>query len=254
MPPDFAWPIWQGYPESDRLRFRDPEEFGKEDGPQEFLLQLRLEDLAGYNLGGVLPTSGILYFFCATWKRALGYDETDRDCWKVFHYDGELSLLTRQPEFPSGGTYTDQPLTCLRIEFEPDLVLPDWNDPDAYDPLGITGDEDPDSDYARYISLWNLSDKPDSRKYDMYDTPIHRLLGLPQLVQSGRIVKQHHVPGHDQEWCLLLQLDTVDVTGAKYPSIISVDWQGAGRGYFYIPTQALADRNFDAVWVDMQCT
>jgi len=252
LPPDFTWPIWQGYPESDRSRFSNPEEFAKEDGPQEFLLQLRLEDLAAYDLGGVLPTSGILYFFCATWKAALGWDETDRDCWKVFHYDGDLSRLARRSVAPSGYTWTDQPLTCLGIEFQHQWTLPDNNDPEPYELLGeLPGDYDePETEYARYLRLLELIGQGGLQDGD----PIHRLLGLPQIVQSGRMVTQDHVPGHDQEWHLLLQLDTEDVYDTRKPDAVTLHWQGSGRGYFYIPTQALAEQNFDAVWVDMQCT
>ncbi len=241
LPPGFEWPVWQGYPESDRPQYR-PGEFSTNDGPQEFLLQLRLEDLTAYDLGGVLPTSGILYFFCATWKRALGWDETDRDCWKVFHYDGDLSSLARRSVAPIGSDWTDQLLTCCRIAFQPEIVLPDWNDPAAYERLGLS-EEDP------YEELFQLSEEPDPRKYVKYGGPIHRLLGYPQIVQHGT-----NAPDPDQNWRLLLQLDTEDITGARWPDFVSVHWQGSGRGYFYIPAQALADQNFDAVWVDMQCT
>lgn len=252
LPPGFEWPIWQGYPESDRPRYR-PGEFFKQNGPQEFLVQLRLEDLVTYDLGDVLPTSGMLYFFCATWKRAIGWDETDRDCWKVFHYDGDLSQLARQSVAPSGSDWTDQPLTCFRIEFQHQWTLPDWNDPEAYEPLeGLLGGdfEDLETEYARYSKLLKLIGQ---ERLDDSD-PIHRLLGLPQIVQSGRMVSQAHVPGHDQDWCLLLQLDTEDVYDTRKPDAVTLHWQGSGRGYFYIPAQALAEQNFDAVWVDMQCT
>ena len=251
LPLDVKWPVWQGYPESDRLRFNDPKEFRKEDGPQEFLLQLRLEDLAAYDLGSVLPSTGILYFFCATWKAALGYDDSDSDCWRVFHYDGEPSLLTRRlppPEYPVGTGYGDDLHTCCRVEFQPDLVLPHPSDPVVFEPLGIAWDtENPETDYLRYWNLIELSDEPDPREHLKFSEPKNRLLGLPQIVQYDRIVGVVDCPpGYHREWSLLLQLDSDDSVGPN--------WQGAGRGYFYIPTQALADRNFDAVWVDMQCT
>lgn len=248
LPPDFDWPVWQGYPESDRPRY-PPGEFSTDEGPQEFLLQLRLEDLADYDLGGALPASGMLYFFCATWKRALGWDETDRDCWKVLHYDGDLSQLARKSVAPSGSDWTDQILTCLRIEFQSDLVLPEPSDPAPYNALGLSeAEEDCYEELFKRLG-WLREDGQPS-----YIGPIHRLLGLAQMVQYGRMVAQQHVPGHAQEWRLLLQLDTEDITGAKMPDAVTVHWQGGGRGYFYIPAQALAERNFDAVWVDMQCT
>lgn len=251
LPPDFEWPVWQGYPESDRQRY-PPGEFSTDAGPQEFLLQLRLEDVADYDLGSVLPKTGILYFFCATWKRALGWDETDGDCWKVFHYDGDPSRLERRWVAPTGSDWTDQILTCLRIEFEHQWTLPDNNDPEPFKPFeDLSGDfDDPETEYARYLKLLKLIGQERAEDGD----PIHRLLGLPQIVQFGRMVSQNHVPGYDREWSLLLQLDTEDVYDTRLPNAVTVHWQLSGRGYFYIPIQALAERNFDAVWVDMQCT
>ena len=253
LPLDFEWPVWQGYPESDRPRY-PPGEFRYEDGAQEFLLQLRLEDLAAYNLGGALPASGMLYFFCATWKAALGYAEEDRDCWKVFYYNGDLSKLARRlPPSPGSrqdglvyGAAEDALLTCCRIEFKPEVLLPDWNDPAAYEPLGL-------SEKDQYEELFQSWENRDPRKFSDFDTPIHRLLGYPQIVQYGRIVNGELL-GHNQKWRLLLQLDMEDISGARGPDFVGVHWQLSGRGYFYIPTQALAEQNFDAVWVDMQCT
>ena len=251
LPPDFEWPVWQGYPESDRPRY-PPGEFSADAGPQEFLLQLRLEDLAAYDLGGVLPATGILYFFCATWKRALGSGDTDRDCWKVFHYDGDPSRLERRWEAPTGSDWTDQILTCFRIEFEHHWTLPDWNDPDSYEPLEKPLDEydiseTEDTMYSKLLDFIGQERLDDS-------DPIHRLLGYPQIVQYSRTIEGSFAPGEHKEWSLLLQLDTEDMTLARWPDFVSVHWQGGGRGYFYIPAQALAERNFDAVWVDMQCT
>ena len=251
LPPDFEWPIWQGYPESDRSSY-PPGEFSADAGPQEFLLQIRLEDLADYDLGGRLPATGLLYFFCATWKAALGYDDTDRDCWKVFHYDGNLSQLERRWVAPSGSDWTDQILTCLGIKFEHQWTLPDWNDPVSYKPLEelLSDDDASETEESPYVRLLELIGQEQLQG----GGPIHRLLGLPQIVQYNRIVSSDFIPGHDQEWSLLLQLDTEDIVGHRMPDAVTVHWQGGGRGYFYIPTQALAERNFDAVWVDMQCT
>ena len=262
LPPGFEWPVWQGYPESDRPQY-PPGEFKYEDGAQGFLAQFRLEDLAAYDLGGALPASGMLYFFCATWKAAIGYDEEDHDCWKVFYYNGDLSKLTRRLP-PSPGLSRDglvygategALLTCCRIEFQPEILLPDWNGPEAYELLGLNVEEPGifmGKEMQLYAGLFEQWDNRDPRKFSDVDTPIHRLLGYPQIVQYGRIVDGVFL-GCDQ-WRLLLQLDTEDMTSARWPDFVSVHWQGGGRGYFYIPAQALAERNFDAVWVDMQCT
>ena len=255
LPPEFEWPVWQGYPESDRLRY-PPGEFTRSDGALCFLAQFNLSELTGYDLGGALPTSGMLYFFCAIWKMAIGSDPEDRDCWKVFHSEEDPSRLIRQtPPLLSQEVYRDAILpennqfTCCRIDFQPEIVLPDWNDPDTYNLLGLSEEED-----ERYSELFQSSEEPDPRKYVQYGGPIHRLLGYPQIVQYSRTIEGNFAPGEHKEWSLLLQLDTEDMTLARWPDFVSVHWQGGGCGYFYIPAQALAERNFDAVWVDMQCT
>ena len=232
LPLDFEWPVWQGYPESDRLQY-SPGEFAADDGPLCFLAQFRLEDLAAYELGNALPGFGMLYFFCAIWKRALGYDEGDRDCWKVFLYEGEASDLKRHtPPLLNESMYhsallpKDNQFDCCRIEFQYKMTLPDWNDPESYEPLALSEDES--DSYVQLLEMLG-QEEPESEE------PIHRLLGYPQIVQWGK-----EVPDKDQEWRLLLQLDTEDA--------VQLHWQAMGRGYFYIPASALAEQNFDAVW------
>lgn len=241
LPPGFEWPVWQGYPESDRPRY-PPGEFSRDDGPMCFLAQFRLADLAAYDLRGALPASGVLYFFCAIWKQALGAYPEDRDCWKVVHYDGDPSKLTRRvsPPLFQGEPFYDIPkddrFTCCRMDFLPELTLPDYSDPVSYKALALSQDE-----YWLYVRLLERLEEPFQWGQPRYGEQPHRLLGHPQIVQYDK-----NVPDTDQEWRLLLQLDTDDA--------VQLHWQGAGRGYFWIPTQALAEQDFDVAWVEMQCS
>jgi uncharacterized protein YwqG len=45
---------------------------------------------------------------------------------------------------------------------------------------------------------------------------------------------------------LLLQIDTDDDAGMM--------WGDVGRLYFWVPRAELQERNFDAVWMVLQCT
>jgi len=161
-------------------------------------------------------------------------------------------LARRSVVAPTNSTWTDPPLTRLGIEFQHQWTLPDWNDPESYEPIEklLSDDDDSGTVETPYSILLKRIGQESLKDGD----PTHRLLGLPQIVQFGRMVSQNHVPGYDREWSLLLQLDTEDVYDTRLPNAVTVHWQLSGRGYFYIPIQALAERNFDAVWVDMQCT
>jgi len=243
LPPGFEWPVWQGRPESEKWKWRDPAEWSRNDGPLCFLAQFRLADLAAYDLGGALPPSGLLYFFCAIWKQALGAYPEDRDCWKVMLYEGDASGLARRPPpvLPQEVYRDAQPpennrFTCCRMDFQPEMTLPDNNDPEPYEALALSEEES-----ELYAQLFERLDKPYEWGQPRYGEPIHRLLGCPQIVQYGK-----EVPDKDREWRLLLQLDTDDAA--------QLNWQGGGRGYFWIPAQALAEQDFDAAWVDMQAS
>jgi hypothetical protein len=98
------------------------------------------------------------------------------------------------------------------------------------------------------------------------ELPSHQLLGNPQPIQGDMMLScqltSHGLYTGDGEhrkdprfetlkagaadWRLLLQISSDDGAGMM--------WQDVGRLYYCIPEPALRARDFERVWLDMQCS
>ncbi len=79
--------------------------------------------------------------------------------------------------------------------------------------------------------------------------PYHQLLGYPHQIQGDLLQEcqqDTRWKGDPTDWQLLLKIDSDDDTG--------VMWGDVGMLYFYIPQQALAERDFSQVHLIMQCS
>lgn len=70
----------------------------KTDIPMSFIGQVNFAEAAPYDHENKLPAKGMLYFFydCSPDGMPWGFGPEDSDGWKVFFYDGDLSVLSRQ--------------------------------------------------------------------------------------------------------------------------------------------------------------
>jgi uncharacterized protein YwqG len=251
LPLDIAWPHWEGQPDA-----TEPEACG---GPLCFLAQFNLAEIIPYDDEGVLPKTGLLYFFAAIWTSAIGEFARDFPCWRVIHWDGDTADLRRAAVPPvsetvgMGNVPPNHRFTCCAVSFTPEETLPDNNDPLPYEALGMT-----DTESDRYSALLETMDLQSWRANGGEGEPVHRLLGYPQVVQYDMRCDAHlHAKGLDyaendedevgaEKWRLLFQIDTA-------PSI-HLTWQGWGRGYFWIHEDALQAHDFSKVWLMMQAS
>ena len=78
LPQATKWPRWKGTPLA-------------------FIAQLRMDDLAKYDLSGQLPRSGVLCFFYDGRQETWGFDPKDCGSWKVFHFCWQqVGVLTQR--------------------------------------------------------------------------------------------------------------------------------------------------------------
>ncbi|HYR09050.1 MAG TPA: YwqG family protein [Longimicrobium sp.] len=226
LPPGEPWPEWQGTPMS-------------------FLVQIDLATVAGLPGADVLPSDGLLSFFCegAIWRG----DPTDGGDWRVLYTPAGASLerASIPDAVPEDGIFTACGLTP-----RPGVTLPYSQEPQIL-ALGLSWDES-----GAYLDVRDPGDRS-------WPTE-HRLLGWPDIAQNAEMelecqiwstgiewswadmdrIRAELAPA-TAEWRLLLQLASDDAAGMM--------WGDVGVLYFWIREPDLAARDFSRVWMIMQC-
>ena len=219
------------------------------DKPLAFLAQINLEQTAEYDKQGLLPKTGMLYFFHEGGDEVWGFDPKDKGGFRTVYYDGDTSELNAVP-------LPDELEDCLkfkpcRLQFSCEKSYPS----NLYELSHVffDSDESGDNDDFYYIAA------------EYSSGVIHKLFGYPYLLQNDIFLEcqlassglyRGNAGGYSDpraeglrqgaaDWMLLFQIDSDDNADMM--------WGDAGRMYFAIKKQDLLNRNFDAVWSVFQC-
>jgi uncharacterized protein YwqG len=234
LPQGAQWPVYTGPPKPDAKW----EAFKGE--PLAFLLQVNLEQVARFDLGGHLPASGLLHFFyldtIARFDQYPDHGEVVRVRYTPLG-GPPLRRLTPPHNLPTKEVYRGFALS-------PQL---EWTLPLADDLLEAAADPNsPDFDTGLDDHWGDLADEiADLQGFGPWYRPKHRMLGYPNHIQSSTC----GAPG----WDLLLQVDT-DPRFADPPPDDPKNhgpgmmWWDGGRVFFGIDSGDLAARRFDNVW------
>ncbi len=228
--------------------------------PFGFIAQFNLAEIAPYDTEQVLPQSGMLYFFL-DYAHIFDAEQPDPYRWKVMYYEGDLSALQRMSPPPT--LPKDERYRARALAFSRELCLPYYfpYEPDTIERLGLTEGEELTED--EYHAYWKLQEQLAGNN-SQHNLPIHRLLGHAEPIQGDVQLESHldhlranGVPVDDPDaeaikaaaadWRLLLQIDTDDDDD-------SLIWGDCGRIYYWIQQQALQWREFDKVWLILQCS
>lgn len=246
LPKDFQWFYYEG------------EDYKKivENRPLSFLMQINCEEVHKYDKESLLPEKGMLYFFYELFTMTWGFSPQDRGSAKVFYYDGEIEDLV-PADFPE-----DMEKDCIipesKIDFESMNDYPidflDYYDPDD-------SDEEMDRKEKEFEKeLDELGYKADTTK----------LLGHPEIIQgeyweecegvAGKNIYYGSAPikyGSDEvkksikenakDWILLMQMSELEI--GDY----GLYFGDSGKIYFNIRKEDLKNKNFDNVWLILQC-
>lgn len=246
LPKDFQWFYYNG------------EDYKKivENRPLSFLMQINCEEVHKYDKESLLPEKGMLYFFYELFTMTWGFSPQDRGSAKVFYYNGEIEDLV-PADFPE-----DMEKDCIipesKIDFESMNDYPidflDYYDPDD-------SDEEMDRKEKEFEKeLEELGYKADTTK----------LLGHPELIQgeyweecegaAGKNIYYGSAPikyGSDEvkkfikenakDWILLMQMSELEI--GDY----GLYFGDSGKIYFNIRKEDLKNKNFDDVWLILQC-
>lgn len=234
LPEDAAWPEWNGEPLA-------------------FIAQFSLEEIAPFDIERLLPPTGMLYFFYEARQETWGDRPEDKGSARCIYYDGDTARLKRTP-FPETLHEWGRDYPPCRLQFSSEASLP-GNQSLYIDRLNLTEEE-----VAAYDGLIAWMKGPDA------DFGGHRLLGYPQAVQNDDMEEECALatggistasPDAYQteeakalkktapQWRLLLQVDSDNNAG--------LTWGDAGLIYYWTKTEDLARRDFDAVWLILQC-
>lgn len=225
LPASTAWPDWDGVPLA-------------------FVAQIELDDVHSFDPAHVLPARGLLSFFYETTTAVWGNDPKDRGGWAVLFTPPGAELVRHEP--PPG----------LHVggRFEPLLLRPSPTftfvpcESAELEALGLS----PEETFTYSGVLDRLGDAPPA--------VVHRLLGHPEPLQGDmQLMCQMASQGFDgyqdqslvgltegaRDWRLLLQVDSQPEIG--------MSWGDAGRLYFWMHKDQLADQEWSASWVALQC-
>lgn len=241
VPADFIWPTFETSTYEDKeIKMR----------PLSFIAQFNCNDLMHFDYEGLLPTTGVLSFFYEVDSQRWGFDPKDAGSARVYWFKNINELNAAE-------TPKDLPEECqfpiLNITLTADKVLPDYEDFILAYPE-VDGDYD---EYEEKISLIVTSQNENQSK----------LLGWPFIIQSNmtsecELVSRGFYLGNGEipttviaeakatsleDWCLLLQLDTVEDENFE------LMFGDCGNIYFYIRKEDLQVKNFDNIWLILQC-
>ncbi len=227
LPAEVSWPQWQGLPQS-------------------FLAQINLDDVRHYNIHGLLPPRGMLWFFYDAQQSTFGSAPTDLGSWQVLFRNGDPSKLQRTPA-PAQLPIASQFHACsihfsreITFSEQPPLEIPDLNWTDA--------------DQEKYDAL--LSTLRDPADHALIH---HRLLGYPDTIQDDmrlqcQLVSHGVTDANDpriaelapgaKDWQLLLQIDSDEHAGMR--------WANNGMLYYWIKRADLQTLRFDQTWLVLQ--
>lgn len=232
LPVGLDWPEWQGLPLS-------------------FIAQINLGDVVPFISLPELPRAGLLSFFYDAEQRTWGFDPKDAGSWKVFYFDGDFASLIRTESpasLPAHGQFE-----AGRLSFKQESSLPAL-DAGCVDQIGLSDDEK-NTLYAFFEESEEVTEGP---RHQMFGHP-YQIQGEMQLecqlasngIYCGTLEgysdpRSKELEAGADDWMLLLQVDSDDDAGMM--------WGDMGCIYFWIRRQSLEQRQFDEVWMILQCS
>lgn len=243
VPEDFLWARYEG------------EDFNGEtkNRPLSFIAQFDLEEISKYDTENLLPKTGVLSFFYELNTQEWGYDPDDKGCARVYWFEDKTKLHTAG--FPDD-LDEDFRLPALKIAAKTeksyqsgvDFMLQRENEmterwdefEEIEEKLGI----EEDGEISKLLGWANPIQGNMTMECELISRGYYLGEGWDDVTPLDR---QEAEQWSAQDWLLLFQLDIVD------DGDFELMFGDGGRIYFYIRRDDLAARNFDDVWLILQC-
>ena len=236
LPKDFIWPYYQGLPLS-------------------FLAQINLEEVSSLDKDKLLPDKGMLYFFYELETQEWGYNPQSKGCTKVFYFEDTYNF--ELIDFPEDmKDYCEVPE--FKVTFKSNISLPSYENFYLFLKEHDTFKEQ-DISFSDFIPLYDELFIPDNN--------YTKLLGHPEVIQNpmeeeceavtrgfdmGGIESypkqyQKEIKSASKDWILLFQMDTVETDDYE------LMFGDSGHIYFWIKKEDLKNKNFEDIWLILQC-
>ncbi len=217
-----------------------------------FLAQINLKDLNNFEKCKDLPESGWLYFFYEFDHEAYGYDPQDKNAWRVLYIDASAEKLSRR-NHPEVTKQSSTIYSSCKINFYKALSVPGWESVQCT----VRGEDEKGREkYEEFLDSISESD-PCDKKHQLFGFPMEvqgDMRGECELysrgldynkVQTLRKSEIKDIEKNALKWCLLFQFDSDENA--------EMMWMDAGRLYFWIKPEDLRNRNFNKIWMILQC-
>lgn len=225
LPQDLAWPERNG-------------------SPMSFLAQIDLASLPTLDGPNNLPNKGTLFFFYDCEEMPWGFEPEDRDGWKILYSEEGCSEIPLSQSKQRDTLFFSQ----RGLEFAPISTIPGVDNSKVVELKLSDGLTDNWSD------LWPGEELPlqffgFANPVQNDDMELECQLAFNGISGDGsdgyQSAKVKALAPGKEDWLLLAQFNSVDEIGFQ--------WGDCGMLYFWIRKEDLARRNFDNVWMVLQC-
>jgi len=246
LPKDFVWPYYQELPLS-------------------FLAQINLEEVKSLDKDNLLPDKGMLYFFYELETEEWGYELKNKGCAKVFYYEDtsnfelidfpkDMKDYCQVPEFKVNFKSNTSYPSYENFEKlnENDILLKKYEILERYDELNDNFFDNYCDFYEEYMdgfeSYTKLLGYPDVVQNSMEEecVEVTRDFDMEAVKASPKKYKEE-IKKAAENWILLFQMDTVETDDYE------LMFGDSGHIYFWIKKEDLKNKNFDNIWLILQC-
>lgn len=242
VPDEFIWPEYNG------KGYCDDEPAAR---PLSFMAQINLADVAEYDAENLLPKTGVLSFFYEMVTMQWGFDPQDKGCARVYYFPETDKLSQR--DIPQG-MEEEAYIPELKIDFEKHISLPypenfydddfDWNEyEECCEELGYEQDEM--GDITKLLGYPDVIQSPMEDECEAVTRGYRR--GSPEDYAKIPQAENEDIKKKANEWILLFQMGTLSTDETE------IMFGDCGHIYFWIKKEDLKKKNFDNVWLILQC-
>ncbi len=243
LPKDFAWPYFEG----------ESYEDGWGNWPLSFICQINLDEVKKYDEEKLLPEKGMLYFFYESASQVWGFDPSDKGAARVFYYENTEGFAAL--DFPED-LKEEFIIKELRFDFYRGESYPSFEELEIH--------SDIDCDWEEYDEALEALDM------DLEVFLGTKFLGYADIIQSEMLTQCEEISrgiycGDGNTYAALTEAEKADIKKcagewillAQFNSFDEGDFElmfgDCGKIYYYIKKDDLKNRNFENIWLVLQC-